>query len=103
MVVGTSRGVQSFETTDIRNRGGLAPQWQAIPEAINFSHLGSLDGNPYALADTICLRTGKRLKRLETPYANGRGYHVPSYPMTTEWPVPAGTCGQKGGNTEYRT
>jgi hypothetical protein len=32
MVVGTSRGVQSFETTDIRNRGGgLAPQWQSIP------------------------------------------------------------------------
>ena len=41
MVVGTSRGVQSFETTDIRNRGGgLAPQWQAIPEAINFWDLG---------------------------------------------------------------
>ena len=48
MVIGTSRGVQSFQTADIRNRGGgLAPQWQAIPEAINFWDLGSLDGKPY--------------------------------------------------------
>ena len=66
MVVGTSRGVQSFETMDIRNRGGgLASQWQAIPQAINFWDLGSLDGNPYALADTICLRAGKGLNRWE--------------------------------------
>ena len=50
MVVGTSRGVQSFETTDIRTRGGgLAPQWQSVPEAINFWDLGSLDGKPYPL------------------------------------------------------
>ena len=50
MVVGTSRGVQSFEATDIRNRGGgLAEQWQSIPEAINFWDLGSLDGKPYLL------------------------------------------------------
>jgi hypothetical protein len=54
MVVGTSRGVQSFETTDIRNRGGgLASQWQAIPQAINFWDLGSLDGKPYPLAPIL--------------------------------------------------
>jgi len=37
MVIGTSRGVQSFQNADIRNRGGgLALQWQSIPKAINF-------------------------------------------------------------------
>ena len=51
MVVGTSRGVQSFEATDIRNRsGGLASQWQSIFEAVNFWDLGSLDGKPRPLA-----------------------------------------------------
>ena len=56
MVVGTSRGVQSFETMDIRNRGGgLAKQWQAIPEAINFWDLGSLDGKPYPLGGGLAV------------------------------------------------
>ena len=59
MVVGTSRGAQSFETTDIRNHGGgLAAQWQSIPEAINFWDLGSLDGKPYPLAP-ILYREGR--------------------------------------------
>jgi len=46
--------VIGVETTDIRNRGGgLAPQWQSIPEAINFWDLGSLDGKPYPLAPIL--------------------------------------------------
>jgi len=73
MVVGTSRGVQSFETTDIRNRGGgLAEQWQSIPEAINFWDLGSLDGKPYPLGGglavySICLSSVLERFTLDTP------------------------------------
>jgi hypothetical protein len=55
MVIGTSRGVQSFQTADARNRGGgLAPQWQAIPQAINFWDLGSLDGKLVCLGRILC-------------------------------------------------
>jgi len=50
---GFSVGTDNIQLTDARVRGGgLAPQYQNIPQAVNFWDLGHLDGKPYPLGGT---------------------------------------------------
>lgn len=56
LVVGVGVGVQDFEITDIRKRGGgLAPSWFTIPEAVNFWDLGFWDGKPYPVGGCLAV------------------------------------------------
>lgn len=50
---GFSVGTDNIQLNDARVRGGgLAPQYQNIPQAVNFWDLGHLDGKPYPLGGT---------------------------------------------------
>ena len=50
---GFSVGTDNIQLIDARVRGGgLAPQYQNIPQAVNFWDLGHLDGKPYPLGGT---------------------------------------------------
>ncbi len=50
---GFSVGTDNIQLIDARVRsGGLAPQYQNIPQVSNFWDLGHLDGKPYPLGGT---------------------------------------------------
>ena len=50
---GFSVGTDNMQLNDARvHGGGLAPQYQNIPQAVNFWDLGHLDGKPYPLGGT---------------------------------------------------
>ena len=56
VAVGFTVGLSEFTMTDIRARGGgLAPEYQTIPEADNFWDLGHLDGRPFPTANTCVI------------------------------------------------
>jgi hypothetical protein len=54
LVAGATYGTGSFTVTDARVRGGgLAPQYETIPEADNFWDIGYLDGRPYPIGAAL--------------------------------------------------
>lgn len=56
LAVGVGIGTQNFTFTDIRQRGGgLASQFQNIPQAVNFWDLGHWDGKPYPIGGVLAV------------------------------------------------
>lgn len=56
LAVGGGISAQNFTITDIRNRGGgLATEWQTIPQAVNFWDLGFWDGKPYPVGGALAV------------------------------------------------
>ena len=54
LMVGATVGSTQFNFTDIRVRGGgLAPQYQGIPQATSFFDLGYWDGKPYPIGGAL--------------------------------------------------
>jgi len=54
LMVGATVGSTQFNFTDIRIRGGgLAPQYQGIPQATSFFDLGYWDGKPYPIGGAL--------------------------------------------------
>ena len=56
LVVGSTASSTQFTYTDVRVRGGgLAPQYQGIPQATSFFDLGYWDGKPYPIGGALAV------------------------------------------------
>jgi len=56
IMIGSSVSEVDFTFTDARVRGGgLSPQYQSIPQAVNFWDIGYWDGRPYPIAGAVAV------------------------------------------------
>ena len=72
--IGASASAKNFTITDIRVRGGgLAPQYQDIPQAANFWDIGFIDGKPYPIGGALVVYLPKSiLNRMSRSDVQGR-------------------------------
>jgi hypothetical protein len=72
--IGASASAKDFTVTDIRQRGGgLATQYQDIPQAANFWDIGFIDGKPYPIGGALVVYLPKSiLDRMSRTDVQGR-------------------------------